>query len=42
MEQYEFLIKEIARVTKPGKELTAVHVTDIMNSKTEEVVGFSS
>lgn len=30
LEQYEFLIKEIARVTKPGR-ITAVHVTDIMN-----------
>jgi len=30
LEQYEFLIKEISRVTKPGR-ITAVHVTDIMN-----------
>lgn len=30
MEQYEFLIAEIARVTKPGR-ITAVHCTDIMN-----------
>lgn len=29
LEQYEFLIAEIARVTKPGR-ITAVHVTDIM------------
>jgi len=28
--QYEFLIKEISRVTKPGR-ITAVHCTDIMN-----------
>lgn len=33
LEQYEFLIKEIARVTKTGR-ITAVHVTDVMNSKT--------
>jgi DNA modification methylase len=37
--QYEFLIKEIARVTKPGR-ITAVHCTDIMNSKTEELWDF--
>ncbi len=30
LEQYEFLIAEIARVTKPGR-ITAVHVTDIHN-----------
>jgi DNA modification methylase len=29
LEQYEFLIAEIARVTKPGR-ISAVHVTDIM------------
>ena len=28
LEQYEYLIKEIARVTKPGR-LSAVHVTDV-------------
>lgn len=28
MQQYEYLIKEIARVTKPGR-ISAVHVTDI-------------
>ena len=39
LEQYEFLIKEIARVTKPGR-ITAVHITDIMNSKTEELWDF--
>jgi DNA modification methylase len=32
--QYEYLIAEIARVTKPGR-ITAVHCTDVMNSKTE-------
>lgn len=37
--QYEFLIKEIARVTKAGR-ITAVHCTDVMNSKTEELWDF--
>ena len=32
MEQYEFLIKEIARVTKPGR-ITAVHCTDVISHK---------
>jgi DNA modification methylase len=39
MEQYEFLIAEIARVTKPGR-ITAVHVTDVMNSKTGKLWDF--
>ena len=39
LEQYEFMIAEIARVTKPGR-ITAVHCTDIMNSKTEELWDF--
>lgn len=30
LEQYDFLVQEIARVTKPGR-ITAVHCTDIMN-----------
>lgn len=30
LEQYEFLIKEKARLTKPGR-ITAVHITDIHN-----------
>lgn len=30
LEQYDFLIEQIARVTKPGR-ITAVHVTDVMN-----------
>ena len=30
MEQYEYLIKEIARVTKPGR-ISAVHCTEIIN-----------
>lgn len=38
-EQYEMLIKEIARLTKPGR-ITAVHCTDIMNSKTETLWDF--
>lgn len=33
LEQYEFLIAEIARVTKPGR-ITAVHCTDVINSAT--------
>lgn len=33
LQQYEFLIKEIARITKPGR-ITAVHCTDVMDSKT--------
>lgn len=32
--QYEFLVKEIARITKPGR-ITWVHCADVMNSKTE-------
>jgi len=39
LDQYEFLIKEIARVTKPGR-ITAVHCTDVMNSKTETLWDF--
>lgn len=31
LDQYEFLIKEIARVTKPGR-ISAVHVTDIFDN----------
>jgi len=30
LEQYEYLISEIARITKPGR-ITAVHVTEIIN-----------
>lgn len=30
LHQYEFLIEQIARVTKPGR-ISAVHITDIMN-----------
>ena len=32
LEQYEFLIKEMARVTKPGR-INAVHCTDIHDNK---------
>jgi len=39
LEQYEFLISEIARVTKAGR-ITAVHCTDIMNSKTGRLWDF--
>lgn len=39
LQQYEFLISEIARVTKPGR-ISAVHVTDIMDSKTGELWDF--
>lgn len=39
MEQYDYLIAEVARVTKPGR-ITAVHCTDVMNSKTEELWDF--
>lgn len=39
LEQYEFLIKEISRATKSGR-ITAVHCTDVMNSKTEELWDF--
>lgn len=39
LQQYEFLIKEISRVTKPGR-ITAVHCTDVMNSKTGKLWDF--
>lgn len=39
MQQYEYLIAEIGRVTKPGR-ITAVHCTEIMNSKTGELWDF--
>lgn len=32
LQQYEFLIKEVARLTKPGR-ITAVHCTEIINQK---------
>ncbi len=39
LQQYEFLIEQIARVTKPGR-ITAVHCTDVMNSKTGKLWDF--
>lgn len=33
LQQYEFLVSEIARVTKPGR-ISAVHCTDIIDSRT--------
>lgn len=39
MDQYEYLIAEISRVTKPGR-ITAVHCTDVMNSKTGKLWDF--
>lgn len=37
--QYEFFIREISRLTKPGR-LSAVHVTDIVNTSTNELYDF--
>lgn len=37
--QYEFLISEISRLTKPGR-ITAVHCTDIMDNKSGELWDF--
>jgi len=39
LEQYDFMVEQIARVTKAGR-ITAVHCTDVMNSKTEELWDF--
>lgn len=39
LEQYEFTIAQIARVTKPGR-ITAVHCTDVINSSTGELWDF--
>lgn len=39
LEQYEFLIKEISRVTKDGR-ITAVHCTDVMNSSSGHLWDF--
>lgn len=39
LKQYEFLISEISRVTKPGR-ISAVHVTDIMDSKSGHLWDF--
>lgn len=39
LDQYEFLIKEMSRVTKPGR-ITAVHCTDIINTSTYHLWDF--
>lgn len=39
LQQYEFLISEMGRVTKPGC-INAVHCTDVMNTKTEVLWDF--
>lgn len=39
LEQYDFLIAEIARVTKPGR-ISAVHVTNIKDSKSGDMWNF--
>lgn len=39
LQQYDFLIEQIARVTKPGR-VTAVHVTNIKDSKTGDMWNF--
>lgn len=39
LEQYEFLISEISRVTKSGR-ITAVHCTDVINSSTGHLWDF--
>lgn len=39
LQQYDYLIEQIARVTKPGR-ITAVHCTDVINSSTGELWDF--
>lgn len=39
LQQYEFLVEQIARITKKGR-ITAVHCTDVMDSKTEKLWDF--
>ncbi len=39
MQQYEYLIAEISRITKPGR-ISAVHVTNIKDSKTGDMWNF--
>ena len=39
LQQYDFLIEQIARVTKPGR-ITAVHCTDIMNNSSGHLWDF--
>lgn len=39
LNQYEFLISEVSRITKPGR-ITAVHCADVMNNKTGHLWDF--
>jgi DNA modification methylase len=39
LDQYEFLIEQIARVTKPGR-ISAVHVTDVINNSSGRLWDF--
>jgi len=39
LQQYDFLIEQIARVTKPGR-ITAVHCTDIINTSSGQLWDF--
>jgi len=39
LEQYEFLVKEMARITKPGR-ITCVHATDVNSCKDEHLWDF--
>lgn len=39
LQAYEFTVAQIARLTKPGR-ITAVHCTDVMDSKTENLWDF--
>lgn len=39
LEHYEFLVEQMARVTKSGR-INAVHCTDVQNSKTESLWDF--
>lgn len=39
LDQYDFLIEEISRLTKPGR-ITAVHCQNVMDSKTENLWNF--
>ena len=39
LQQYEFLVSEVARITKPGR-ITAVHCTDVINSSTGRLWDF--
>jgi len=39
LDQYEYLVAEVSRVTKPGR-ITVVHCADVMNSKTGNLWDF--